>query len=60
MGSFAFHCPNTGFQVHAWTDGEDSGAGHIYETVTCIACQRIHLINFKTGRVVGNDRETIS
>jgi hypothetical protein len=59
MSFFAFHCPNTGFQVHAWTKGEDSGASHIYEAVTCIACQRTHLVNFNTGRVLGNDKEAV-
>jgi hypothetical protein len=41
-----------------WTKSEDSGANHIYEAVTCIACQRTHLVNFNTGRVLGNDKES--
>jgi hypothetical protein len=57
MAGITFHCPNTGFYVHAWTEGEDSETNHIYKTVTCTACQRVHLVNPKSGRVVGDDNE---
>jgi hypothetical protein len=57
MVGISFRCPNTGFQVQAWTEGEDLEANYLYEAVTCTACQRIHLVNPKSGRVIGNDDE---
>ena len=41
--------------MYAWIEGEDFDANHIYETMTCTACQRVHLVNSKTGRVVGDN-----
>jgi hypothetical protein len=37
-------------------------AGHpadsdTYESVTCILCQRVHLVNPRTGRVLGENDE---
>ena len=52
MASITFRCPNTGMSVHAWTDGEETDE-HTYVTVTCTACQRVHLVNPKTGRLIG-------
>lgn len=53
-GRFYVSLPDTDFHVHAWFEGdnEDSDA---YETVHCIACLRTHLVNPKTGHVVGDD-----
>jgi hypothetical protein len=28
-----------------------------YESVTCILCQRVHLVNPRTGRVLGENDE---
>ena len=52
MGVYLFRCPSTGFRVQAWSEenSEDS-----YEAMTCIACQRVHLVNPKTGRVAGDN-----
>ena len=57
MAGITFRCPITGFHVHAWIEGEDSEANHTYKSVTCAACQRVHLVNLKSGRVVGGDGE---
>jgi hypothetical protein len=35
--------------------GDDEETG--YETVTCLACSQVHLVNRATGRVLGNDGE---
>ena len=51
MAGISFRCPNTGFHVYAWIEGEDSEANHNYETVTCAACQRVHLVNPKSDRI---------
>jgi hypothetical protein len=40
--------------VQGWLADDPSGdEGDVYETVTCLACTRVHLINRTTGRVLG-------
>jgi len=56
MVSFIYRCPNTGLYAHAWTDGADNN-DQTYEAVICAACQRPHLINTKTGKLVGDDED---
>ena len=58
MTVFVYRCPNTGQKVQGWTDdppvADDPEA---YQSVTCIACSRLHWVNPRTGRVlelVGN------
>ncbi len=58
MAAFIFRCPATGFNVQGWvandpTDGEDES----YEAVTCTICSRVHLVNPKTGKVLGADED---
>jgi len=57
MDSFAFlyRCPITGHKVqglarHNARSTDDSAT---YETVTCLACNGVHLLNPTTGRVLG-------
>lgn len=44
MAPFLFRCPNTGLHVQGWS-AEEVPADELntYETVTCIACQQVHL-----------------
>ena len=53
--TFLYRCPNTGHKVQgvALRKPEDSGT---YETVTCAACNRMHLVNPTTGHVAGVSR----
>jgi hypothetical protein len=53
-----FRCPNTGHHVQGWiaedvfdTD-EDS-----YQSVACLACQKVHLVNPKNEKVIGGSEE---
>ena len=54
MGKLIFRCSRTGMNVQIEmpelepTDPPDS-----YESVTCPACARIHLINKTTGKSLG-------
>lgn len=50
-----YHCPDTGMRVHGYVvdDPAKNQDEAIYEVVTCSACTRRHLINRKTGEVVG-------
>ena len=56
MAPFLYRCPNTGRQVQGWiaddpTDEDDD----TYQSLECLACTRVHLVNPKTGRVAGFD-----
>jgi hypothetical protein len=56
MAPIMFRCPATRLSVQGWlADDPSVGEGEVYETVTCLACTRLHLINRATGRVLGDD-----
>jgi len=58
MVRLIFRCTRTGMHVQiemsemAPTDHADS-----YESVTCPACTRIHLINKTTGKILGDNEK---
>jgi hypothetical protein len=56
MAPFLYRCPNTGFNVQGWRADEVSpDDANSYESVTCIACQQLHLVNPATGEVLGEN-----
>jgi hypothetical protein len=57
MAALIYRCPTTGLNVQAWfaDDGSSANGGETYESVTCTACTRVHLINPKTGKTLGTD-----
>jgi len=55
MPTFLYRCPNTGYRVQGFVAEETSEDSKSYEAITCIACQRVHLINPTTGKVVGEE-----
>jgi hypothetical protein len=58
MATFIYRCPTTGMNVQGWSvDDTSADEGEVYETVTCLACTRVHLINRSTGKVLGSDDE---
>ena len=54
MTGFAYRCPNTGLNVQGFT-ADDPGDDDSYVSVTCIICTRVHLVNPRSGKVVGAD-----
>jgi hypothetical protein len=49
-----FLCPNMGVSVESWfADTEDTD--EIYERVTCLACRQPHMLNLRTGKIVGRE-----
>jgi len=54
-GPFLFRCPTTQLRVQGWSaDDMSSGSkDETYETVTCVACQQVHLVDPATGKVIG-------
>ena len=56
MAPFLYRCPSTGLRVQGWSAEEvPANDANIYETITCIACQRVHLVNPATGNVLTSD-----
>jgi hypothetical protein len=54
MAHLVFKCPDTSFNVQHWIeDDEDDAPGNRYESVACLACTRVHFINRKTGKLLG-------
>jgi hypothetical protein len=52
-----YRCPATGMKVQASFAARDSeeaeDRSQIYQTVTCPACAGTHIINLKTGKMLG-------
>jgi hypothetical protein len=56
MLPFVYRCPNTGLNVQGWVaDDPTEGEGETYYSVTCTICTQMHLVDPKTGRVLGSD-----
>jgi len=58
MAVFLYRCPNTGQQVQGWiaddpTEDHPEDDADTYQTLACLVCARVHLINAKTGKVLG-------
>jgi hypothetical protein len=52
---FVFRCPNTGLNVQGWVAEDPSEpASEAYEAVTCTACARVHLVDPRTGKILGS------
>ena len=50
--TITFLCPNMGVSVESsFADTEDSD--EIYERVTCLACRQLHMLNLRTGKILG-------
>ena len=49
--AFMYRCPNTGYRVQ----GEAVTDTDTYEAVLCALCQRTHLVNPATGKVLGGE-----
>lgn len=57
MPTFLYRCPNTGFRVQGYAPDDTEDRGDLYDAVTCAACGGVHLVNAKTGKVLGRDDE---
>ncbi|QOZ45543.1 hypothetical protein XH89_20185 [Bradyrhizobium sp. CCBAU 53340] len=55
MAHIVFTCPTTAFKVQQWLDEEsdDNSLGDQYESIVCPACTKIHFINRRTGKLLG-------
>jgi hypothetical protein len=58
MAPFLYRCPVTGQRVQGWlADDPTADDEDVYETVTCLACNRAHLVNRTTRKVLGTEDE---
>jgi hypothetical protein len=59
MANFVFTCPSTNLNVQHWRDDDDEVVvlDNEYKGVMCKACTRLHWINRKTGKVLGEGGE---
>lgn len=58
MGKLVFTCPVTGMSVQHWLDDDDqSKPGDCYQSIVCQACARLHFVNRKSGRLLGQKEE---
>ena len=55
MPTFIYQCPITGYKVQGFVaDDPANDKDEDFRPVTCIVCTRVHLVNPKTGRVIGD------
>jgi hypothetical protein len=53
MAAWLFTCPRTNLSVQHWFDDDEDVPENEYEAVVCQACAGLHLINWKTGKLLG-------
>jgi hypothetical protein len=55
MPPVVFRCPATLMNVQHSLDDDPDVPENEYEVITCLACTKLHLINRKTGKILGQD-----
>jgi hypothetical protein len=53
--NFLYRCPTTGYKVQGAIHAPAANDTSTYESVTCVACGRVHLVNPSNGHVAGTD-----
>jgi len=56
MAAIMFLCPTTGYRVQEWFADDAENGDDAYQTVTCLACRQVHLVD-RSGKVIGGDEE---
>ena len=55
--TFLYRCPNTSQNVQGWSADEVTDDDDTYESFQCVARTRVHLVNLKTRKVLGEREE---
>jgi hypothetical protein len=55
MPTSVFKCPTLGFQIQA--SFPEPPENVTAESVQCIACDQVHLVNTKTGQLFGDEED---
>jgi hypothetical protein len=51
---YLYRCPTTGRNVQGWSADDPSETGEqAYVSVSCLACNRLHMVDPKTGKILG-------
>ena len=50
-----FVCPDTKLNIQHWLGNGNDMPEDEYEGVECPACAKVHFINRKTGKLIGED-----
>ena len=50
---FIYRCPSTGLNVQGFAADAPAQDDETFEPVNCPICARVHLVNPKSGKVVG-------
>jgi hypothetical protein len=57
MAHFVFRCPATSLNVQYQLDGDPDISENEYEGIVCPDCTRLHFINQKTGKLLGEAKK---
>ena len=57
MGTLVFTCPETKLNVQQWFDDAEATHKNEYVSIPCQACTKLHFINWKTGKLLGHNKE---
>jgi hypothetical protein len=56
MPALHYKCPTTGLTVQTWSATDPAAYDdRTYENIICPICTRMHLVNPKSGKVMGQD-----
>ena len=55
MAASVFTCPTTSMKVQHWLAENEDVSNNEFEAIRCQACAKFHLINRKTGRILGQN-----
>jgi hypothetical protein len=55
MAHFIFTCPATSMNVQHSSEDDQDAPDNEYEGVACPVCARVHFVNRKTGKLLGQD-----
>jgi len=60
MPAFFFKCPNTSMRVQHWLDDDPDSDDREHEALTGPACDKVHFINPKTGKLFNEESGRLS
>ena len=55
--TFLYRCPNTAENVQERSADEVTDDDDTYQSFECTFCTRVHLVNLKTGKVLGEEED---
>lgn len=57
MAAFIFTCPDKSMMVQRWLNEDDDVRENEYEGMVCPACTKLHFLNRKSGKLLGQGEE---